>query len=154
MIQNATFAHTNLIAKDWRSLARFYIEVFGCSPVPPERDYSGPVFDALTAIQGARLRGMHLQLPGCGTDGPTLELFEYSPALTKPEPAVNRQGFGHIAFKVSDVRVACDEVQHAGGHAIGEIVSLTTSAGAVVTLIYMTDPEDNIIELQHWEPRS
>ena len=31
------YAHTNLIAKDWRSLARFYIEVFGCEPAGPER---------------------------------------------------------------------------------------------------------------------
>jgi hypothetical protein len=33
----ARFAHTNLVADDWRQLASFYEEVFGCIPLPPER---------------------------------------------------------------------------------------------------------------------
>jgi catechol-2,3-dioxygenase len=37
--------HTNLIARDWRSLARFYEDVFACVPVPPERDYAGDDLD-------------------------------------------------------------------------------------------------------------
>ena len=35
------YAHTNLVAKDWRRPAAFYREVFGCVPVPPERDLCG-----------------------------------------------------------------------------------------------------------------
>ena len=42
MIAGARYGHTNLVAADWRALARFYEEVFGCVPVPPERDYEGP----------------------------------------------------------------------------------------------------------------
>ena len=34
MIPGAKYGHTNLIAKDWRELARFYQEQFGCIPVP------------------------------------------------------------------------------------------------------------------------
>ena len=37
-----------------------------------------------------------------------------------------------------------------GGTAVGEIVSLTTAAGARVTWCYVTDPEGNVIELQSW----
>jgi predicted enzyme related to lactoylglutathione lyase len=33
MIEGARYAHTNLIARDWRKLAAFYIEHFGCSIV-------------------------------------------------------------------------------------------------------------------------
>ena len=149
----AKYVHTNLVAKDWRALADFYIRVFGCVPVPPERDYTGAAFDALTGIPGARLRGMHLRMPGYGDGGPTLELFEYAPELAQAQPAINRQGFAHIAFEVDDVPGARDEVLRAGGRAMGEIVSLTTSTGATVTLIYVTDPEGNIIELQRWEAR-
>jgi len=29
------YTHTNLVARDWRRLADFYIKVFGCTPVPP-----------------------------------------------------------------------------------------------------------------------
>ncbi len=146
----ARYAHTNLIARDWRSLARFYQEVFGCTPVPPERDFQGPQFDALTGFSGARLRGMHLRLPGYGDAGPTLELFEYTPAQAKPEAAVNRHGYGHIAFVVDDVALACDAVVQAGGRPIGAIVTLEIAGGARVTVCYMTDPEGNIIELQSW----
>jgi len=34
---------------------------------------------------------------------------------------------------------------------VGEVVTLTTSAGTQVTWCYVTDPEGNIIELQAWE---
>ena len=40
MIHGARYGHTNLIAADWRALASFYEELFGCVPVPPERDYA------------------------------------------------------------------------------------------------------------------
>ena len=38
---NARYVHTNLIAEDWKKLAGFYEEVFGCKIVPPERDFKG-----------------------------------------------------------------------------------------------------------------
>ena len=37
----AKFVHTNLVAEDWRKLATFYEEVFGCVPVPPGKMPSG-----------------------------------------------------------------------------------------------------------------
>ena len=147
---SARYVHTNLIAQDWRRLARFYQDVFGCIPVPPERDLHGPQFDALTSIPGARLRGMHLRLPGYGDAGPTLELFEYAPSQAKAEARVNQHGYGHIAFEVDDVAAAYDAVVQAGGRAIGQIVTLQIADDAQVTVCYMTDPEGNIIELQCW----
>ena len=50
MIEGARYSHTNIVARDWRALAGFYESVFGCMPVPPERDYSGPVLEAGTGI--------------------------------------------------------------------------------------------------------
>ena len=84
MIAGARYGHTNLIAKDWRALARFYEQHFGCIPVPPERDYKGPDLDRGTGIRGAELRGAHLRLPGHGADGPTLEIFNYNILQEKP----------------------------------------------------------------------
>lgn len=150
MPMTARYVHTNLIARDWRTLARFYHDVFGCIPVPPERDFHGPQLDALTGIPGARLRGIHLRLPGYDAAGPTLELFEYTPSLAQGETTVNRHGYGHIAFEVEDVAAAYDAVVQAGGQAIGEIVTLGITGGAQVTVCYMTDPEGNILELQSW----
>jgi predicted enzyme related to lactoylglutathione lyase len=71
------FAHVNLIAQDWRRLAAFYELVFGCRPVPPERQLAGAWLDAATGLVGARIQGAHLRLPGYGDAGPTLEIFQY-----------------------------------------------------------------------------
>jgi predicted enzyme related to lactoylglutathione lyase len=150
LIAGARYVHTNLVARDWRSLAAFYQTLFGCVPVPPERDYSGPVFDAGTGVKGARLTGVHLRMPGTTADGPTLEIFNYSQLAEGPRPVVNRPGFGHIAFAVDSVEDARAAVLTAGGDPVGEVVTLTTAAGSRVTWCYVTDPEGNIVELQHW----
>jgi glyoxylase I family protein len=146
------FSHTNLIARDWRALARFYQEVFGCTPVPPERDYRGADLDRGTALHGAHLTGAHLRLPGWGDAGPTLEIYHYDEMPARPETAANRPGFAHIAFAVDDVAAAREDVLRHGGRSIGDIVTLRVATGARVTWCYMTDPEDNIVELQNWSP--
>lgn len=150
MIEGVRYAHTNLIARDWRALAGFYERLFGCVPVPPERDYSGPELEAGTGIPGASVAGVHLRLPGYGSGGPTLEIYAYSPGGDGPAPAVDRPGLAHIAFEVASVTAARDEVLAAGGRAVGQIVTLTTAAGGQVTWCYVTDPEGNIVELQSW----
>ena len=146
----AKYGHTNLIAEDWRRLANFYQHVFGCVPVPPERDFQGEKLEAGTGILGAHLRGAHLRLPGYGENGPTLEIFNYNLLAERGTPAVNRPGFGHIAFAVNDVAAAQTAVIEAGGGIIGEIVTLQIATGAQITWCYVTDPEGNIIELQAW----
>jgi catechol 2,3-dioxygenase-like lactoylglutathione lyase family enzyme len=146
----ARFGHVNLIARDWRALADFYIELFGCVIVPPERDYSGPDLARGTGVPGAALRGAHLRLPGLGADGPTLEIYEYSSMPDGLPPAANRPGFGHIAFAVPSIVDARRAVLAAGGGVIGEVVTLKTAEGRFVTWAYVTDPEGNIVELQSW----
>ena len=150
MILDARYGHTNIIARDWRRLARFYEDVFGCVPVPPERDYSGPELEAGTGVAGASLKGVHLRLPGHGPDGPTLEIYTYGTLAEGPPPAVNRPGLAHIAFAVADVETAVAEVLAAGGRRIGETVTLRIATGAKVTWCYTTDPEGNVVELQSW----
>ena len=151
MIREAKFAHTNLIARDWRALADFYVRIFGCVPVPPERNYSGADLESGTGVRGASLHGVHLRLPGAGDRGPTLEVYSYSKLADGPRPVVNRPGFGHIAFEVASVADAREEVLAAGGEPVAEVVTLTTSAGTKVTWCYVTDPEGNIVELQSWD---
>jgi predicted enzyme related to lactoylglutathione lyase len=148
MIAGARYGHTNLIAQDWRTLSRFYQDVFGCVPVPPERNFSGPDLERGTGIAGAHLRGEHLRLPGHGPDGPTLEVFNYNILEQRPEVTVNRPGFGHIAFVVDDVAAAREAVLGAGGRAVGDIVTLTNALGKQLTWVYVTDPEGNVLELQ------
>jgi hypothetical protein len=74
---NIRFKHTNLVAADWRKLAGFNREIFGCVPVPPERSLSGTWLEKGTGVKGAEFSGIHLLLPGAGENGPTLEIYEY-----------------------------------------------------------------------------
>ncbi|MGD0005691.1 MAG: VOC family protein [Anaerolineaceae bacterium] len=151
---SARYTHTNLIAHDWRRLAAFYQEVFGCTPLPPERDLQGAWLESATGIPGAHLRGVHLRLPGHGEHGPTLEIFQYDEILCRGDhgsaPAANRAGLGHLAFAVDDVPAACQAVLAAGGGLLGEIVSVEVAGAGWITFAYATDPEGNLIELQRW----
>lgn len=151
MAIKAKYVHTNIVAKDWRALARFYEEVLGCKPIPPERDLSGKWVEDGTGIPDAEIRGIHLRLPGHGEDGPTLEIFQYNRLEERPETAVNRPGFAHIAFAVDDVEAASAEVAAAGGAPVGKVVSIDVPGAGSVTVVYTTDPEGNIIELQCWK---
>jgi len=144
------FAHANIVARDWRRLARFYEDLFGCVPVPPERHLEGDWLSQATGVPRAALEGVHLRLPGYGGEGPTLEVFQYAEELERLAPAANRQGLGHVAFEVEDVASAAAGVRAAGGGVLGEVVSRTIPGAGVITFAYVTDPEGNIIELQQW----
>lgn len=150
MTVETRFAHVNLVARDWRGLARFYELVFGCVPVPPERDLAGQWLEDGTGVPGARIRGIHLRLPGYGDAGPTLEILQYDRLLDRPEPAANRPGFGHVAFAVADVTAARDAVVAAGGKEIGQVVSQDVAGAGTITFVYLADPEGNLVELQSW----
>ena len=151
MATNARYVHTNLVARDWKTLAQFYERVFGCTPVPPERDLSGRWLDDGVGIAGAHIRGVHLRLPGYGDKGPTLEVFQYEPEMKGFPAAANRPGFGHIAFSVDDVESTRAAVLAAGGGELGKIVSVEVAGAGNITFAYLTDPEGNIIEVQCWE---
>ncbi len=145
------YTHTNLVAKDWKRLSAFYREVFGCVPVPPERDHSGEWLDKVTGLRGAHISGIHLRLPGYGDGGPTLEIFQYGSMPEHPSVSPNRPGFSHIAFAVDDVRAATQAVFSHGGTAVGELAVREVPGVGLLTVQYVTDPEGNIIEVQNWK---
>lgn len=145
------YAHTNLIARDWKRLAAFYREVFGCVPVPPERDLAGEWLDRATTVEGARINGMHLRLPGFGAHGPTLEIFQYDSMPAHPEVRPNTPGFSHIAFAVDDVAAMARAVIEHGGSRIAEAAVREVPGAGTLTFQYMADPEGNIIEIQNWQ---
>ena len=142
------YVHTNLVARDWRRLADFYVRAFGCVPVPPERDLLGAWLDRATGLEGAHIRGIHLRLPGYGEGGPTLEVFQYEPAAEADRLAPNRPGFGHLAFAVEDVEATRKKVEALGGGALGGTVTVNISGVGGLEFAYLTDPESNIVEVQ------
>jgi predicted enzyme related to lactoylglutathione lyase len=145
------FVHTNLIAKDWKKLAQFYIDVFECEPTYPERDLSGDWIDKMTKIPDVKIRGIHLKLPGYN-NGPTLEIFEYDPpSETDLEQIINDPGFRHIAFHVSDVEEIMNRLIANGGEKYGELAEKEITGVGIIKAIYALDPEGNIIEIQNWK---
>jgi predicted enzyme related to lactoylglutathione lyase len=146
------YVHTNLVARDWRRIAKFYETVFGCTPVPPERDLKGQPLDDATGLPSAHIRGIHLRLPGHGDDGPTLEVFEYDEELEGVDSAANRPGFAHIAFAVEDVHAVRAAVLDEGGGELGKLVSHEVAGVGWITFAYLMDPEGNLIEVQSVDP--
>jgi predicted enzyme related to lactoylglutathione lyase len=146
----AKYVHTNLIARDWKRLARFYCEVFGCESKGPERDLSDVWLDRVNAVSNAHLRGLHLRLPGFDQNGPTLEIFSYDQLIERDLPRANECGFAHIAFAVDDVDEALQAVIAAGGGTVGEIATAEVKGVGRLRVVYARDPEGNILELQKW----
>ncbi len=145
------FGHINIVAADWKKLSRFYIDVFGCKPKPPERDLQGEWLDNLTGLDSAHINGMHLLLPGYDNDGPTIELFEYSTIAANENRLINKAGFSHIAFAVEDVDACFALLKSKGGSLVGKAVKTEIAGAGNIHVVYARDPEGNIIELQRWE---
>ena len=147
------FAHVNIITDDWRRLADFYIEVFNCKPVLPERDLKGDWLDRGTNVPDAHITGIHLALPGQDKNGPTLEILQYDRNLETPESLANRKGFGHIAFRVENVEESLSHLLQHGGSKLGDLIETDIPDSGFLSFVYARDPDGNIIEIQNWTSR-
>jgi len=145
------FAHTNIITDNWKELAKFYINVFECQPLFPERDLRGEWLDKATTIADAHLKGIHLALPGFDGHLPTLEIFQYDSNISNGLPETNRKGFGHIAFRVDHVKPLLEKLLLAGGTTVGDLVETEVKGVGLLTFVYARDIDGNIIEIQSWE---
>ena len=145
------YAHTNIITDDWKRLAEFYIQVFECTPLYPERDLHGEWLERATSIKNAHLRGIHLRMPGYEETLPTIEIFQYDSNENGLATLANRRGFSHIAFRVDDVPKVLDRVLQNGGSRVGELVETKVDNVGTLTFVYAKDIDGNIVELQHWK---
>ena len=147
------YVHTNIIAKDWKKLSRFYQNVFGCKPVGFQRDLSGEWLDRLTGLKHVHLTGEHLALPGYDGCLPTLEIFSYDDAIPQNDTPVNGIGIRHIAFEVEDIDLVLQRALKEGGMRLGEKVTKEYPDNKLAIFMYIRDVEGNIIELQSWKDR-
>ena len=144
------YAHTNVVARDWKTLADFYIGVFDCVVKPPRRELSGAWLGQATGLSGASLEGVHLLLPGHGEDGPTLEIFSYKAMADRAPVMANCTGFTHIAFEVADVDATFRQAIANGAESLGEITEKRIEGAGLLKIVYFRDPEGNIVEIQSW----
>ena len=149
------FAHASITAKNMTKLAEFYGKVFDCAPARPEKSFSGEWLAKGTGVPGAAIRRVHLRFPGDTDEPPMLEIIEYENSLDSPPPSpANRKGLRHIAFETEsadELRSLFDLVLLHGGGKLGEITERKLEGIGVVTFVYMTDPEGNIVELVNWK---
>ena len=144
------YVHTNLVARNWKVLADFYIKVFKCEPVPPERDLSGDWIDRAVNLRETHITGVHLRLPGY-KDGPTLEVFQYDDEPARETIYPNTPGLCHLAFSVEDVLATADKIVEMGGDWLGQLTEVEIKGVGRLVFAYMRDPEGNIIEIQKHE---
>ena len=144
------YKHTNIIARDFESLSKFYQDVFGCKREYKISASKSEWLSKGTGIAGAELKGGDLlRLPGYDNDAPTLEIFTYSQQHDERKQIVaNNVGLGHLAFEVENISEILEKVLENGGKKIGELVQVNLNK-LILTFIYVTDPEGNIIELQN-----
>lgn len=145
------FAHTNIVAKDWKQLSEFYINVFSCRIKPPVRNLSGDWLDQATGLKQAALAGVHLLLPGHGDNGPTLEIFSYKDIHECDPIMANYSGFTHIAFEVDDVVTTVNAALSNGATLLGKVTEKIIDKVGLLKFVYFRDPEGNIVEIQSWE---
>ena len=150
MIHLFRYVHTNIIARNKDQLIAFYKTVLHCKSIHETRDLSGAWLDTLTGMTNAHICGEHLLLPGYTGDHPTLEIFSYDEMKDYLPAEINRPGIAHIAFEVDDVETTLSEILHAGGSAIGEVVTAAYPDNMEAVFVYARDPEGNILELQSW----
>ena len=145
------YSHTNLVASDWKKIAKFYVDVFDCIPVGPVRRLSGQSVAEGTGLNEPEIEGIHLRLPGFEEEGPTLEIFQYRKVHEEPEKLANSRGFTHIAFEVFDLEIVCAKVISAGGSLLGKLAKQSVDGVGMCTFVYVRDPDRNIIGVQKWE---
>ncbi|MBI5218471.1 MAG: VOC family protein [Bacteroidia bacterium] len=145
------FVHINIVTDDWKKLADFYMKVFNCKPLYPERDLCGDWLDRAASIHNAHITGIHLILPGYEENLPTLEIFQYDKNEENQKALANRKGFGHIAFKVDNVRDILNKILIHGGTQVGEIAETEIKDAGIIIFVYARDIDGNIIELQNWK---
>jgi len=145
------FAHTNIVAKNWKLLSDFYSNVFGCKVKPPVRKLSGSWLDQGTGLQNTVIEGVHLLLPGYGGSGPTLEIFSYKNMNDSRPIMANHVGLTHIAFEVRDVDQTLADALENGGQLLGKVTEKTIDGVGNLKFVYFRDPEGNIVEIQSWK---
>lgn len=121
----------------------FYRELLGLKLIRDAvRD--GPLYDELTGFPHARLRVAVLEDAG----GFLVELIEYLEPRSAAVPGrLCDPGAGHLSYYVDDLRAAYAKLTAAGARTQSPPLDLVREEKLVGRVLYLYDPDGNIIEL-------
>jgi catechol 2,3-dioxygenase-like lactoylglutathione lyase family enzyme len=133
--------HPGLRVSDIDRAARFYIEAFGgrylTKPYVMEGEFTETVFNG---PPGVRARVCHIGFDGGGG----VELFQFLDPVAPIAPVHATAGnILHFGIKVDDVAAALERVEAAGGRRVWPEVT----AWGTAEIIYVADPDENVIEV-------
>ena len=147
-------SHLCINTPNWKKLAQFYIDVFGFQAILPERDLHDSWLETVSGLKGAAVKGIHIELPGEESRGPTIEIFTHAISAQGNPAAYNAPGIGHfgiVADTREDVYSLYRRVLDHGGSSDGRIASrYYPELQKTCTMVYAKDPDGNIVEILNW----
>ncbi len=138
-----TWHHSYTVSDMDRALA-FYRDILGLKALRT-RQPKGKGIE-----QGMRLSGIDFTLIHMGLDlDESLELFHFVHPKGKQQSELRLcdVGCSHVAFDVDDIQQAYEEFHAKGAKFISPPVHLTAE-GQEVTMAYILDPDNNVVELR------
>ena len=135
--------HAGYTVSDLDRALPFYRDLLGLKLV---RDAvrEGPDYDELTGTTGARLRVAVLEDAG----GFWIELCQSLEPRSDAQPGrLGDPGAGHVSFCLDDLSTAHNQLVAAGARVQSPPVELSREGHAAGKVLYLYDPDGNIIEL-------
>ncbi|NNU62942.1 VOC family protein [Ochrobactrum soli] len=138
-------AHINLVARNAKTLAAFYINVMKCEPFREPKILSGDKVSRGNGLPNSEIYSIWLKFPKL--DFPFLEIHQHKITLQRSLPKVNEPGYGHLSFHTENIDEALSDVIRYGGVQIGQITNFGTAEKPYL-IAYACDPEGNFLELE------
>ena len=149
--------HVNIVVRDLEMMTDFYTAGFGFT-VTRRVTISGDWIGSVVGLDGVVGHVVYLTVPD-DPDGTRIELIRYeSPEGVRIDGngIPNACGIRHVALRVSDIAAALSNAAAAGAEPFGPITEVpgsqvTYAGGKRKKIVYLHDPEGNIVELCCYE---
>jgi predicted enzyme related to lactoylglutathione lyase len=138
-------AHINLVARDAKALAAFYMDVMKCELLRDARVLTGEKVSRGNGLPNSEIISIWLKFPAL--ERPFLEIHQHADTHDRDQPRVNEPGLGHLAFEMEHITEVLSKIRQAGGAQIGEMTDLGTPDKPCL-IAYARDPEGNVLELE------
>lgn len=138
-------AHINLVARNAKTLAAFYINVMKCEPFREPKILSGDKVSLGNGLANSEIYSIWLKFPKL--DFPFLEIHQHTVTLQRSPPRVNEPGYGHLSFQTDNINDALSDIMRCGGAQVGQITNFGTTERPYL-IAYACDPEGNLLELE------